>query len=70
MYDYRVKIVRVIDGDTVDVDIDLGFGIIIAKERVRVMGKRSLVLPQRNALKNYSVKNVYYILKSVKKARI
>ena len=38
MYDYRVKIVRVIDGDTVDVDIDLGFGIIMAKERVRVMG--------------------------------
>ena len=32
MYDYRVKIVRVIDGDTVDVDIDLGFGIIMAKE--------------------------------------
>ena len=27
MYEYRCKIVRVVDGDTVDVDIDLGFGI-------------------------------------------
>ncbi len=27
-----------IDGDTVDVDIDLGFGIIMADERVRIMG--------------------------------
>ena len=38
MYDYRVKIVRVIDGDTVDVDIDLGFGTWLKKERVRIMG--------------------------------
>ena len=27
MYQYKSKILRVIDGDTVDVDIDLGFGI-------------------------------------------
>ena len=26
MYRYKVDIVKVIDGDTVDVDIDLGFG--------------------------------------------
>ena len=38
MYDYKVKIVRVVDGDTVDVDIDLGFGIWMLKERVRMMG--------------------------------
>jgi Micrococcal nuclease (thermonuclease) homologs len=38
MYEYRVKILRVVDGDTVDVDIDLGFGIWIHKERVRIMG--------------------------------
>jgi micrococcal nuclease len=38
MYEYRVRIVRVIDGDTVDVDIDLGFGIWIHNERVRMMG--------------------------------
>ena len=38
MYEYKCKIVRVIDGDTVDVDIDLGFGIWLYKERVRIMG--------------------------------
>ena len=27
MYEYRCDIVKVIDGDTVDVDIDLGFGV-------------------------------------------
>ena len=37
MYEYRCKILRVIDGDTVDVDIDLGFGIILRDERVRLM---------------------------------
>ena len=34
MYEYRCKILRVVDGDTVDVDIDLGFGIWMHKERI------------------------------------
>ena len=38
MYEYKCKIIRVVDGDTVDVDIDLGFGIVLTDERVRVMG--------------------------------
>ena len=38
MYEYKAKVVKVIDGDTVDVDIDLGFGIILSDERVRIMG--------------------------------
>jgi len=38
MYEYRAKINRVVDGDTVDVDIDLGFGIVLSDERVRIMG--------------------------------
>ena len=38
MYEYRVKIVKVIDGDTVDVNIDLGFGVWMMDERVRIMG--------------------------------
>ena len=38
MYEYKCKIVRVVDGDTIDVDIDLGFGIWIHKERIRLMG--------------------------------
>jgi micrococcal nuclease len=38
MYEYRCRVNKVIDGDTVDVDIDLGFGIILTDERVRIMG--------------------------------
>lgn len=38
MYEYQCKVVRVVDGDTVDVDIDLGFGIVYANQRVRLYG--------------------------------
>jgi len=38
MYEYRSKLLKVIDGDTVDVDIDLGFGVWMKDERVRIMG--------------------------------
>ena len=38
MYEYHCKILKVVDGDTVDVDIDLGFGVWLKKERVRVNG--------------------------------
>jgi len=38
MYEYRVDIRRVVVGDTVDVDIDLGFGIWMKNERIRLYG--------------------------------
>jgi len=38
MYEYRAKVRKVVDGDTVDVDIDLGFGVWLMDERVRMMG--------------------------------
>ena len=38
MYEYNVSITKVVDGDTVDVDIDLGFGMSYKKQRVRLMG--------------------------------
>ena len=38
MYEYKCKVLRVVDGDTVDVDIDLGFGVWLHKARVRIMG--------------------------------
>lgn len=37
MYEYKAKVVKVIDGDTVDLDIDVGFNITI-RQRVRLMG--------------------------------
>ena len=36
--EYKCKVLKVVDGDTVDVDIELGFGIVLTDERVRVMG--------------------------------
>ena len=38
VYEYRCEIRRVVDGDTVDVDIDLGFGVWLRNERVRIKG--------------------------------
>ena len=38
MYRYKVEVTRVVDGDTVDVDIDLGFGMTYKKQRVRMKG--------------------------------
>ena len=38
MYTYRAEIVRVVDGDTVDINIDLGFGVWLNDERVRLAG--------------------------------
>ena len=36
--EYDVTVLKVVDGDTVDVDIDLGFGVCLRDERVRIMG--------------------------------
>jgi len=38
MYEYKVNVLKIVDGDTVDVDIDLGFGVWLKDERVRIMG--------------------------------
>ena len=38
MYEYRCKIKKVVDGDTVDVDIDLGFDVILSDQRIRLYG--------------------------------
>lgn len=36
--EYDVTIVRVVDGDTIDVDIDLGFNVCLKNQRIRIMG--------------------------------
>ena len=38
MYEYKCKVRKIVDGDTVDVDIDLGFGVWLRKQRVRLVG--------------------------------
>ncbi len=37
MYNYKCKVINVVDGDTVDIELDLGFDIRL-KERVRLIG--------------------------------
>jgi len=37
MYEYKAKVVRVLDGDTIDVSIDLGFDVWVY-QRVRLLG--------------------------------
>ncbi len=37
MYEYKMQLVRVVDGDTVDAEINLGFDVKI-KKRIRFMG--------------------------------
>ena len=38
MYEYSCKVVKIVDGDTIDVDIDLGFGVWLKKQRIRLFG--------------------------------
>ena len=37
MYNYKAQLIRVVDGDTIDAYIDLGFKVVL-KERIRLMG--------------------------------
>jgi len=38
MYEYKATIRRIVDGDTVDVDIDLGFDTWLHNQRIRLYG--------------------------------
>ena len=38
MFEYKCKLLRVVDGDTIDIDIDLGFGVWLRKQRIRMYG--------------------------------
>ena len=61
MYQYRAKILNVVDGDTFDVDIDLGFHIHI-HERVRLLNvdtpeKFGVEAPLGLIIKNYAIEH-------------
>ena len=81
-YEYKCKINRIVDGDTVDVDIDLGFNIVLTDERVRIMGidtpesrtadkvEKVFGLASKERLKQLLDKKPFLRLRSVKMARI
>lgn len=54
MYEYRAKLIKVVDGDTVDLDVDLGFDVHVNPMRFRLTGinapeKNSKVVAERMA---------------------
>ena len=49
MYEYDCKIVRIVDGDTVDVDIDLGFDTWRCNQRIYLYGIDTPECRTRNA---------------------
>ena len=55
MYEYKVKeIVRVVDGDTVDVFLDLGFNITV-KKRIRLYGIDTPETRLQRKIKNINI---------------
>ena len=69
MYRYAVKVTRVVDGDTVDVDIDLGFGMTYRKQRVRMMGIDTPESRTRDLEEKFYGKQSKYFLESLLKDR-
>ena len=65
MYRYKVDVTRIVDGDTVDVDIDLGFGIWMKKQRVRLMGIDTPESRTRDLEEKYYGKQAKYFLTSL-----
>jgi len=55
LYQYKGKVRRVIDGDSIVCDIDLGFGIILGKRNVRLFGVDTCELRSKNpAIKQFA----------------
>lgn len=50
MYEYTIKLIRVIDGDTVVVDIDLGFDVWLKDQYVRLAGVDAPELKSKDKL--------------------
>ena len=38
MYEYKCSLVKILDGDTIDLDLYLGFSVILKKQRIRLYG--------------------------------
>ena len=69
MYEYQAKVTRIIDGDTVDVNVDLGFDVWL-KSRVRLYGIDTPESRTRNKEEKYRGLLAKEYLKSwIKKAK-
>jgi len=78
MYTYKCKVKKVVDGDTVVVDIDLGFNIIVADQTIRLSGidtpesrttnkeEKERGLLSKKKLSEKLSTNAYYTIQTVK----
>jgi len=64
MYKYGAKLTKIIDGDTIDAEIDLGFGIFV-KKRVRLWGINAPETKTRDILEKKKGKKAKKRLKSL-----
>lgn len=56
MYEYRCKVLKVVDGDTVDCEIDLGFHIKMVR-RIRLFGIDTAEMNAKDELKRRAAKD-------------
>jgi micrococcal nuclease len=75
MYDYKAKLIKVVDGDTVDAEIDLGFDVSV-KKRIRLVGidtpecrtrdlkEKALGLAAKDRVKAILAENPKFVLES------
>ena len=69
MYTYKIKLDRVIDGDTIDAYIDLGFDVSV-KKRIRFMGINTPESRTRDLEeKKYGLKSKKFLQEQIKKAK-
>lgn len=61
MYEYRCHLERVIDGDTVDLTIDLGFSI-FRREKIRLLGINAPEMTGRSAAEGARAAAILYEL--------
>ena len=57
MYEYNARLIRVYDGDTVWLDIDLGFGLWMKNQSIRLVGIDAIEAHGKNKEKALPAKN-------------
>ena len=64
LYSYKIHVRRIIDADTIEVDIDLGFGIVMTGQKIRLFGINA---PERGTEAGKEAKEALQVLVSKSK---
>lgn len=56
MYIYKAKVIRVYDGDTIYLDIDLGFGICMKNQAIRLSGINTPEIKGSEKIEGFKIK--------------